>query len=136
MRALSSRQDIAHYLAFTTAVIILSVLIGNMLRGPEKLPESGMPHPKEAGIYEFKSSSGKVYVGQSGDLLSRMNQHLRTGKLKTEDIKTLRWKPMEGSSKIDREIAEQLRMKAHGGIDFLSNIINAIGKKREHLIPK
>jgi len=130
-----SRRDIAHYLAFTTAVLILSILIGNMLRKPEKLPGSGKPH-KEPGIYEFKSKSGKVYVGQSENLYERMNQHLRTGKLKAKDIKTLRWKPMKGSSRIDREIAEQLRIRAHGGVKNLENVINAIGKKRQHLMTK
>ena len=130
-----NRKDIAHYLAFTTAVIILSVVIGNMLRGPEKLPASGTP-PGEPGIYEFRSESAKIYVGQSKNLFRRMNEHLRTGGLKPKDIKTLRWKPMKGSSKIDREIAEQLRIEDYGGKEFLANIINAIGKNREHLIQR
>ena len=122
-----TRQDVAHYLAFTTAVVILSALVGKALSKPSA-------PPKQAGIYEFKGKTGKVYVGQSENIFRRIQQHLRSGKLRPEDIKTLKWKTMGGSSRIEREIAEQLKIDALGGVRKLENVINAIGKNRQHLL--
>jgi hypothetical protein len=131
-----SRKDIAHFLAFTVAVVILSVLIGRVLKrskGPKPLHESGSPTdvPHEAGIYEFKGKSGKIYIGRSADLLRRMNEHIRSGKLPPENIKTLRWKRLPGSTRTGLEIAEQFRIRSYGGIDNLENVINAISKVRQ-----
>jgi hypothetical protein len=129
-----SRQEIARYLAFTTAVIILSVLVGKVLRGPGELPGKGMPG-KEPGIYEFQGKSGKIYVGQSCDLLRRTNEHIRSGKLSPQNVGTLRWRPLPGSNKTGREIEEQLRIIAYDGTRNLENLINAIGKNRKYLLP-
>jgi hypothetical protein len=42
------------------------------------------------GIYEFTvARTGRTYVGQSGDILARLQQHLATGKLSPADIGTI-----------------------------------------------
>jgi len=64
-----------------------------------------------------------------------MHQHLKTGKLIPKDIKTLKWKRMVGTEVTEREVAEQLRISALGGVKNLENVINAIGKRRQHLLP-
>jgi RHS repeat-associated protein len=48
-------------------------------------PEAEENIPNE-GIYEFTASSGKTYVGQSGDIATRIDQHLETGKLLPGDL--------------------------------------------------
>jgi RHS repeat-associated protein len=88
----------------------------------------------QEGIYEFTASSGKTYVGQSGNIPVRIQQHLRSGKLLEEDLSTLRSQEvLEG--KTEREIAEQLRINELGGVKNLENIRNAIGPDRAHLLP-
>jgi hypothetical protein len=124
-----SRSDISHYLALTTAVVILSVLIGRMIRsGPGSLPGSGPP-PDSAGIYEFQGKTGKIYVGRSGNLFRRIQEQIRSGKLPPENIKTLRWRGMDGAGIDELRVAEQLRMEDYGGVDILENVINSIAKK-------
>lgn len=41
------------------------------------------------GIYEFVSSNGKVYVGQSSNIPTRIKQHLASGKLLPEALDTV-----------------------------------------------
>ena len=129
-----SGPEIAHSLAFSTAVIILGVLIGSIIKKGNSNPAVNNA-PEEPGIYEFKSEEGPVYVGQSKHLHTRINQHLQSGKLKKADLKTLKWTRLPGSSKTDREIAEQLRIRGLGGIEKLANKINPIGQNRQHLLP-
>ena len=87
------------------------------------------------GIYEFKAASGKIYVGQSSDISKRILQHIASGKLKEADLATLRVAAVNGG-KTAREIAEQLRINALGGIRALENIRNPIGRARQFLMPK
>ncbi|MCK5581622.1 MAG: hypothetical protein KAJ18_10170, partial [Candidatus Omnitrophica bacterium] len=124
-----SSQDVVRYLAFTTAVVILSVIIGRMMRAHESggLPGSGPP-PKEPGIYEFQGKSEKLYVGGSNNLLRRMNEHIRSGKLAPENVKTLRWRKMSGAKLDSIRVAEQLRIDARGGTDALENVVNSIAR--------
>ena len=127
-----SGREVAYFLAFTTAVIILGVLIGSIINKGNPAANNA---PEEPGIYEFRSSSGKVYVGQSKHLHTRINQHLQSGKLNKSDLKTLKWTKMPGSNKTDREIAEQLKINGLGGIEKLANKVNPIGRNRQHLLP-
>lgn len=122
-----SRGEIAHYLALTTAVIVLSVLIGKMNR-VKPLPGKGAA-PDAPGIYEFKGQSGKIYVGRSENLFGRMQQHIRSGKLPSKNVKTLRWRRIDGAGIDDLRVAEQLRMEDYGGVRQLENVINSIAKK-------
>ena len=122
-----SRGEIAHYLALTTAVIVLSVLIGKMKR-VKPLPGKGDP-PDVPGIYEFEGKSGKIYVGRTNKLFRRMQEQIRLRKLLPENIKTLRWRRMDGASTNELRVAEQLRMDDYGGVRKLENIINSIAEK-------
>ena len=85
------------------------------------------------GIYEFVSSNGKVYVGQSSNIPARIKQHLASGKLLPEALDTVTSKTVLGG-KTAREIAEQLRIRDLGGIKNLRNERNPIGKARKYLL--
>lgn len=85
------------------------------------------------GIYEFVSETGEIYVGQSGNIPARIKQHLASGKLLPESLSSVKATEVLGG-KTTREIAEQLRILAHGGIKKLSNERNPIGKAREYLL--
>jgi RHS repeat-associated protein len=85
------------------------------------------------GIYEFTASSGKTYVGQSGNISRRIGEHLASGKLLEADIATVRTTGVTGG-KTAREIAEQLRINELGGIKNLENARNPIGKARSFLL--
>ena len=90
------------------------------------------------GIYEFTSASGLKYVGQSGNIPARIQQHINSGRLLIGDIASLQVKEVLGG-KLAREIAEQLRIDKLGGIyqngiKMLDNFRNPIGKARRHLL--
>ena len=79
------------------------------------------------GIYEFTSKSGKTYVGQSGNIAERIEQHVASGKLLPKDLSSVKITEVLGG-KTAREIAEQLRINELGGVRNLENILNPIGK--------
>jgi hypothetical protein len=83
------------------------------------------------GIYEFAGKSGKNYVGQSGNIPSRLSQHLKSGKLSPRNSVTTT-EVLGG--KTAREIAEQVRINQLGGIQNLENIRNPIGATRQWLL--
>jgi RHS repeat-associated protein len=85
------------------------------------------------GIYEFTAASGKLYVGQSGNIGLRLADHLATGKLTLDGLSTVRFTEV-GGGKLAREIAEQLRINGLGGIRGLENIRNPIGQARDYLM--
>jgi len=85
------------------------------------------------GIYEFVSSNGKVYVGQSSNIPARIKQHLASGKLLPEALDTVTSRTVIGG-KTAREIAEQLRIRDLGGIKNLRNERNPIGRARKYLL--
>ena len=91
------------------------------------------------GIYEFVSSTGLKYVGQSVDIALRIKEHIRNGLLLEKDIHTIREFIVEGG-KMAREVAEQRRMIELGGIRLtngvknLENIKNPIGRARGSLL--
>jgi hypothetical protein len=89
------------------------------------------------GIYQFTAASGKTYVGQSGDIAARIQQHIASGKLLPNT--PVKITEVLGG-KTAREIAEQLRINSLGGIiqngvKVLENIRNPIGKARQYLLP-
>jgi len=85
------------------------------------------------GIYEFTSTSGKTYVGQSGDIDRRLLEHIRADKVtEAEAARAVRQEVMGG--KTAREIAEQRRIDELGGIRNLENKVNPIGPNRRHLL--
>jgi hypothetical protein len=79
-----------------------------------------------SGIYQFATSSGRQYVGQSGNIGRRLAQH---GSRVGGNLK--RWKV--GGNKLAREVAEQARIDKLGGIKNLANKVNPLGKARQHL---
>ena len=87
------------------------------------------------GIYEFVAASGKIYVGQSGDIPGRLRQHLASGKPLADDISSVRVQQVLGG-RVSREVAEQRRTDAPdlGGIQNLENLRNPIGPGRQHLL--
>ncbi|MBC8325172.1 MAG: GIY-YIG nuclease family protein [Verrucomicrobia subdivision 3 bacterium] len=88
---------------------------------------------KTEGIYEFTGTSGKKYVGQSGNIPKRLKQHESSGKLSPNS----RVEIMELSGgKTASEIQEQLRINELGGIKNLEYKRNPIGKNRKHILPE
>ncbi len=83
------------------------------------------------GIYEFVATTGKTYVGQSGNIAKRLEQHIASGLL--ERGAAVETKQVLGG-RTAREIAEQLRINALGGVEKLQNVRNPIGKAREYLL--
>ncbi|MDX2053372.1 MAG: RHS repeat-associated core domain-containing protein [Polyangiaceae bacterium] len=83
------------------------------------------------GIYEFIGRSGKKYVGQSGNIPKRLEQHARSGKL-PEGAQVTSTEVLGG--KTAREIAEQKRIDALGGVSELENKVNPIGPARKNLL--
>jgi RHS repeat-associated protein len=89
------------------------------------------------GIYEFTDSTGKKYVGQSGDIPKRLAQHEKAGKLDPSgNVKTT--EVLGG--KTTREVAEHNRIQEiTGGVparqsDKVSNKVDPIGPNRKHLL--
>lgn len=86
----------------------------------------------QKGIYEFDDllNPGQKYVGQSGDIPQRLQQHVSAGRL--DQIQDAKVTQVSGG-KFTREIAEQDRISQLGGIPGgkLSNKINPIGVSRE-----
>lgn len=89
------------------------------------------------GIYEFVDSTGKKYVGQSGNIPERLKQHEKSGKLESgQKVKTTE----VTGGKTNREVAEHKRIQEiTGGVparqsDKVSNKVDPIGAKRKHLL--
>jgi RHS repeat-associated protein len=85
------------------------------------------------GIYEFVGNSGRIYVGQSGNIGLRLAQHLNSGALLNEGISSVRFTEITGG-RLAREIAEQTRIEELGGVGNLQNVRNAIGPARDYLM--
>ncbi len=101
--------------------------------------ETGISVPKE-GIYEGADATapGRTYVGQSGDIPSRLAQHEASGKFPAGTKVTA---TEVTGGKAAREVAEHNRIQQRGGVrsksgSQTSNIRNPIGKKRWHLLKK
>jgi RHS repeat-associated protein len=110
----------------TAAKVPITGLIGNSVNVAAKGGVQAME-----GIYQFTAASGKTYIGQSGNIAARLEQHIISGKLlpgtavNTTEVL---------GGKTVREIAEQLRINSLGGIKNLENLRNPIGKSRQYLL--
>ena len=99
---------------------------------------AGQGGARREGIYEFpdQKAGGTPYVGQSGDLASRLSKHVSSGRLKPGTEATTE----VAGGKTMREIAEHKRIQEMtGGIpasksDAVSNKVDPIGPKRQHLL--
>jgi hypothetical protein len=85
------------------------------------------------GVYEFIGTDGNLYVGQSGDIAARMEQHVSSGKLDPDAEVNVT--PVEGG-RTQREIVEQRRIDQQGGVENerVSNQRNPVGPRRKHLM--
>jgi len=72
--------------------------------------------------------TGLPYVGQAKNVLKRLNQHV-SKKISSLD-KIVAVFNLEGFSKHQREVFEQLVIDELGGIENLGNKVNPVGKKR------
>jgi hypothetical protein len=87
------------------------------------------------GIYEFKAATDKKYVGQSNNIARRLGEHIRSGKLKEDDLSTVESTEVLGG-KLAREAAEQKRIDELGGIKELENKVNPIRPSRQHMMER
>jgi hypothetical protein len=87
----------------------------------------------EEGTYVVKTAQGE-YVGQSGAISRRLQQHVASGKFTQADVDAAE-RAMVTGGKLQREIAEQLLIDSKGGIDGLLNKVNPIGPKRVSVMP-
>ena len=101
-----------------------------------KKPDSNNSSVKE-GIYEFKDSTGKTYVGQSKNIPERLKQHANSGKF-PDGTSVKRTEVLGG--KTTREVAEHKRIQQiTGGVParrspLVSNKVDPIGPSRRHLL--
>lgn len=87
----------------------------------------------EEGTYVVKTAQGE-YVGQSGAISRRLQQHVASGKFTQAEVDAAE-RAMVTGGKLQREIAEQLVIDSKGGIDGLLNKVNPIGPKRVSVMP-
>jgi RHS repeat-associated protein len=124
---------------WSASLMLLSTVgVGEVLAAVEEavaLGEAASAAREGEGIYEFSTASGKTYVGQSGDIAARLEQHLESGKLLEPDLSTVETTEVQGG-KLAREIAEQQRIDQLGGVQALENIRNPIGPARRYLMPE
>lgn len=115
---------------------------GSQVREPDQdLSSSRRPGvaakavPNE-GISVIRNAADKVYVGQSGNITSRLGQHVSTGKFTQAEVDAAeRFEVLGG--KTAREIQEQLKLDSFGGRDAsgVLNKVNPIGDRRLSLMP-
>jgi hypothetical protein len=86
----------------------------------------GSNTPAKQGIYEFpdQTAGGIPYVGQSGNIPNRLQQHIAKGRLKPGTESTT---PVSGG-KTDREIAEHIRIQELTGGQAAKNCPNVANK--------
>jgi hypothetical protein len=87
------------------------------------------------GVYEFADAAnkGKTYVGQSGNMPRRLQEHGRAGRLAPGASATT---TQVGGGRVPREVAEQGRINQLGGTRNVpgsrtSNIRNPVSKQRQ-----
>jgi RHS repeat-associated protein len=92
----------------------------------------GRGEPANEGIYVIRGAK-ETYVGQSGDISRRLSDHV--GRFTQREVDEAERIAVSGG-KTAREIAEQHKIDALGGIRKLGNIRNPIGERRFHLMPE
>lgn len=126
--------------AASLAAVVVPGLPATAVRGSGAVADAARGVPR-AGRYEFpdQAAGGKPYVGQSGNIPKRLEQHERAG----------RYSPASGSAsttavpggRTAREISEHQRIQEiTGGVPArqsgaVSNQVDPIGPKRRHLLP-
>ena len=86
------------------------------------------------GVYRLLTKSGKIYIGQTTDILRRFGEHgFRQVIIDNGGIDSVEFLEVKGG-RLAREVAEQRLINAHYGIKNLLNERNAIGPNRVHLM--
>jgi RHS repeat-associated protein len=86
------------------------------------------------GIYSFRDTAKKRYVGQSGNIDRRLRQHVATGKVTAANARHASRKEVLGG-KTTREIAEQLKLDRYKRRNIpVSNKRNPVGDARIGLL--
>src|SRR5262249_1082063 len=110
LREADDAIDLKHYnrmaLGLYASREILTFILSMSMGSPGSTKDVATKEVKE-GIYEFKSASGKCYVGQSCDIPRRLEEHMRSGKLLPGDVGTVKTTEVLGG-KTAREVAEQM----------------------------
>ena len=88
----------------------------------------------EEGIYIVTKTSGEVYVGQSGNITSRLARHVADQKFTEAEVQAAQRIDVPGG-KTAREVAEQL-IDSFGGRDApgVPNKVNPVGPARIKLM--
>lgn len=94
--------------------------------------EAGAVVEATEGIYVIRGAA-ETYVGQSGDISSRLAAHVASGRFSQAEVDQAERIGVAGG-KTAREIAEQRKIDELGGIDNLGNLRNPIGARRLHLM--
>ena len=94
--------------------------------------------PKVTGIYKFKASNNKPYLGKSKDVQKRLIQHINSGKLHPKDVKTISFAKV---NKKDVSKVEKLKiMKAdkdtHGNLANKQNAPRSLSKQKREVLAK
>jgi RHS repeat-associated protein len=90
------------------------------------------------GIYEFKEGA-QIYIGQSGNIAERLEQHIASGKLAPDAISSVKTTEVLGG-KTSREVTEHRRIQEITGgkpasrSDAVSNKKDPIGPNRSDLL--
>lgn len=85
------------------------------------------------GVYVVAAAKG-TYVGQSGNITRRLQQHVRSGKFTAQEAAAAQRIAVPGG-KTQREIMEQQEIDARGGVGNLLNLNNPIGPDRFGFMP-
>jgi RHS repeat-associated protein len=99
--------------------------VGKMLSVTDRAKATG------AGVYKFVVN-GKIYIGQSKNVVRRMAQHERDPRWKGHKIEHFSFEPMPGKTTLQRRQFEQELIDIAGGLSSknsnpdLWNIINAV----------
>ena len=78
------------------------------------------------GVYVVETVAGETYVGQSGNIASRLAQHVDSGFITQEAADSARLFEVLGG-KTSREVAEQAVIDSYGGLEDVANAVNPIG---------
>jgi RHS repeat-associated protein len=78
------------------------------------------------GVYVAETVAGETYVGQSGNIATRLAQHVDNGFITQEAADSAQLFEVLGG-KTSREVAEQAMIDSYGGVDNLANTVNPIG---------
>lgn len=78
------------------------------------------------GVYVAETVAGETYIGQSGNIATRLAQHVDNGFITQEAADSAQLFEVLGG-KTSREVAEQAMIDSYGGVDNLANTVNPIG---------